>query len=302
MNKEIKGIYPIAPAVYDDNGKVDYDGHASALEFMLTNGSHGITLFGIAGEFYKMTFTEELELLKVTVEVSRKCGMPCVISNTRHSTESAVEWAKHIEASGADCMMILPPFFLKPGAEAIYNHMKTVSEAVSIPVMVQYAPEQTGVIINPDMLLRLGNEAPNVKYYKIECKPPGLYITRMLINIADGAGIFIGNAGYQLIEGFDRGAIGIMPGPSMFDVYRKIYDLYVEGKREEACDVHKELVYFLNHIRQNVEMIIAFEKQVMKKRGIIKSDYCRKPGFVIDSVSQKMFDELYERISDYFTC
>lgn len=300
MSKEVYGIVPIAPSVYNDKGKVDYEDYASALDTMFKGGSHSIALFGIAGEYYKMSHEEELRLIDVTVERARACNVPCVISNTRHATEVAIDWAKHIEASGADCMMVLPPFFLKPGGEAIYEHMKAVGSAVKIPVMIQYAPEQTGVAISPDILKRLNQEVPNIIYYKIECKPPGQYISNMMENAAEGTSILIGNAGYQLIEGLDRGATGVMPGPSMFDVYRTIFDSYQNGERQKAMDIHKDLVYFLNHIRQNVEMIIAFEKQVLKKRGIIKSDYCRKPGFVIDKTFQKMFDELYEKISEHF--
>ncbi|MDA3955136.1 dihydrodipicolinate synthase family protein [Oceanispirochaeta sp.] len=301
MSKEIKGILPIAPAVYNNKGQVDYEDYASALSCMFDEGSHGITLFGIAGEYYKLSYEEELKLIDVTVESSRKHGKPCIISNTRHSTEVAIEWAKHIEASGADCMMVLPPFFLKPGGASLYEHMKAVGKAVKIPVMVQYAPEQTGVAISPDVLLRLNEECPNIIYYKIECKPPGLYIDNVVKKARPGTEVFVGNAGYQMIEGLDRGAAGVMPGPSMFDVYRSIYDLYMDGKRQEAFKVHKELVYFLNHIRQNVEMIIAFEKKVMKKRGFIKSDYCRSPGFTSDKIFDDTFEELYEVISEYFT-
>ena len=301
MSKDIFGILPIAPAVYNDKGEVDYEDYASALITMMTKGSHGVALFGIAGEYYKMTYQEELKLIDVTVEACRKCGAPSIISNTRHSTEAAVEWAKYIESRGADCLRAVPPFFLKPGGEAIYQHMKAVGQAVQIPVMVQYAPDQTGVAISPEVFIRLNEEVPNIIHYKIECKPPGLYIANVMQKAGPGTNVFVGNAGYQLIEGLDRGAIGVMPGPSMFDVYRTIYDAYNDGKRDEAFKVHKELVYFLNHIRQNVEMVIAFEKQVMKRRGIIKSDYCRKPGFRIDDVYQKTFDELYEKISDYFT-
>ena len=302
MQTDIKGVIPIAPAVYNDQGKVDYDAYGNALDVMLTGGSHGIALFGIAGEYYKLTTEEERQLIDVTVDRCGRHGRSSIVSNTRHSTEAAVEWAKYIEANGADCMMLLPPFFLKPGGEGLYLHMKAVASAVTIPVMVQYAPDQTGVAIAPATFERLTAEVPNISFFKIECKPPGHYITQMANSSTTGdRGFFVGNAGFQLIEGLDRGAVGVMPGPSMFDVYRTIYDEYMAGNRDQAIDIHRQLVYFLNHIRQVVEMIIAFEKMILKRRGIIPSDYCRKPTFIMDATFTRIFDELYEQIVPLFS-
>ena len=115
-------------------------------------------------------------------------------------------------------------------------------------------------------------------------------------------GVFLGNAGYQFIEGFDRGGIGAMPGCSMFDLYLKMYGEYTRGDRAAAAQTHSSLILpILNHIRQNVEMIIAFEKKILKKRGIIECDLCREPGFVSDRYYDRLFEEHYERIAPHFT-
>ena len=112
--------------------------------------------------------------------------------------------------------------------------------------------------------------------------------------------IFVGNAGCQMIEGFKRGAHGVMPGPSMPDIYRKIWDALLAGNEAEAQRVHDKLNSLLNHIRQNVEMIIYFEKRILKKRGLIKSDHCRKPAFVSDPVYDELFEKLYRMIEPEF--
>ncbi|WP_232055274.1 hypothetical protein [Vibrio taketomensis] len=43
--------------------------------------------------------------------------------------------------------MLLPPFFLKPTTEQIVHHICAVLDAVTIPVLVQYAPGETGLDI-----------------------------------------------------------------------------------------------------------------------------------------------------------
>ncbi|MEI6053212.1 MAG: dihydrodipicolinate synthase family protein, partial [Opitutaceae bacterium] len=216
-----------------------------------------------------------------------------------HASEVAAKWAKYIQDAGADCLMLLPPFFLSPGAQAIIEHVQMVNDAVSIPIMFQYAPEQTGVAIAPEILTKMAKEMENVTILKIENKPPGKYVTK-LIETDPNIQIFVGNAGFQMIEGFDRGARGVLPGCSMYDVYLKIYDNYLLGNREKVFEIHNDLNAMLNHIRQNVEMIIRYEKKILKKRGIIASDYCRKPSFEPDNIHDELFEHYYKVISKHF--
>lgn len=297
---EIKGICPIIATVFNDDGSVDYNGMENLIKTLIKGGCHAVTLFGIAGEYYKLNDEERRRMVELTVRVCREQGGKSIISVTDHATEKAVEQAKFFEQAGADCLMLLPPFFLKPGAAYLYEHMKAIAKAVKIPVMAQYAPEQTGVAIAPAVFKQLGEECPNVMYYKIECKPAGPYITKLL-NLSEGKSkIFVGNAGFQLIEAMDRGAIGAMPGCSMYDIYLKIYNAYISGNRDEAIRIHNALLPMLNHIRQNVEQIISFEKRILKLRGIIKSDYCRKPSYDSDEYFDRLFDDLYKELKEYF--
>ena len=296
----IRGICPIAPAVFDERGALDLEDYRRCCERMIEHGAEGLTLFGIAGEYYKLDAEEEEKLIGITVDVCRRGHVPSILSNTRHSTESALRRARRIEDAGADCMMVLPPFFLKPGGAALFDHLEAVCASVKIPVMLQYAPEQTGVGIAPEMLAKLARRHENLKYFKIECRPPGSYFSALKELLPEGREIFIGNAGFQMIEGFARGAAGVMPGPSMPDVYRAVWDALLAGNDAEARRIHGVLNAMLNHIRQNVEMIIFFEKRILKRRGFIRSDFCRTPAFRTDRIYDSIFDTLYEELRREF--
>ncbi|WP_332455770.1 dihydrodipicolinate synthase family protein [Petrimonas sp.] len=295
----LQGITPAIAATFKENGEYDYESYTHLIRVMIKGGVHGVTLFAIAGEYYKLTEEEEKKLVEITVEECRKGRVQSIISITKHASEVAAKWARYVQDAGADCLMLLPPFFLKPSAASIIEHVKMVNDAVSIPIMFQYAPDQTGVAIAPEVLVKMSRELENVKILKIENKPPGKYVSRLKEEDSD-VEIFVGNAGFQMIENFDRGAGGVLPGCSMFDIYLKIYRLYREGKRQEAMMVHNDLVAMLNHIRQNVEMIICFEKKILKRRGFIASDYCRKPDFDPDRYHMQLFDEYYRLIEKHF--
>ncbi len=294
---EIKGICPIIATPFTENGEVDYESLDKLVKHLIHGGCHAVTLFGIAGEYYKLSDDERRKMVEVTVKAAKEAGGKTIISVTDHATEVAVKTAKFFEQAGADCLMLLPPFFLKPGAGYLYEHMKAIGNAVKIPIMAQYAPEQTGVAIAPEVFVKLQKECPNIIYYKIECKPAGPYVSN-LMTLTDGKmKVFVGNAGFQIIECMDRGAIGAMPGCSMYDVYLDIYNKYMQGDRAKAIAVHNKLLPMLNHIRQNVEQIISFEKRILKKRGIIKTDYCRKPSYNTDAYFDKLFEEFYAEMA-----
>lgn len=290
----IRGICPIVAAPFAADESVDYDSLRNLVATLAKGGCHALTLFGIAGEYYKLSEAEQREMMRVVIDESHRHGVPVIVSDTRHSTANAIEFAKEIQTAGTDCMMILPSFFLKPGADLIYQHALAVAQSVpDLPVMMQYAPEQTGVAIAPNVFAKLTKEAPNVIYYKIECKPAGKYISSLLELLGDRVRVFAGNAGYQMLETFDRGAVGAMPGCSMFDLYLDIYDKYFKGDRAGAIEAHNFILPILNHIRQNVEEIIYFEKKILRKRGIIATDVCRRPAFSADDEFERLFEEYY---------
>ena len=290
----IKGICPIVAAPFAKDESVDYDSLRNLVSTLAKGGCHALTLFGIAGEYYKLSDAEQREMMRVTIDEAHRHSVPVIVSDTRHSTTNAIEFAKEIEAAGADCLMVLPPFFLKPGADLIYAHSLAIAKSVpSMPVVMQYAPEQTGVAISPDVFAKLTDESPNAVYYKIECKPAGRYISSLIGKLGDRIRVFAGNAGYQMLETFDRGAVGAMPGCSMYDLYLDIYDKYFRKDRAGAIEAHNFILPILNHIRQNVEEIIYFEKKILMKRGIIATDVCRSPSFSTDEEFERLFEEYY---------
>jgi len=295
---ELKGVCPIAAMPFDLNGAIDYDSFRNFIRVM--RPCHALTLFGIAGEFYKLSDREKVEIAEVFLVETKAMGIPSIVSVTSHATDLAVQEAQRWQEMGADTLMLLPPFFLKPAAAAIEQHIRAVAAAVHIPIMLQYAPEQTGVTIAPAVMQRLNEDFETLTYFKIESRPPGPYISDLVHRTNGRAKIFVGNAGFQMIEAFDRGAIGVMPGASMFDLYLKVYEQYHVGDRVAALQTHDVILRMINHIRQDVEMIIAYEKRILQRRGIIATDVCRTPGYMPDSYYDRLFDELYEYTSAFF--
>ena len=294
---KLHGVVPVLAAPFDDAGNVNYRDLRRLIDFQISQGAHGITLFGFATEFYKLSEDEKLQMLRTAVqEVQGR--VPVIASITEQSTELAVLKALEMENNGADALMVLPPFLIPAGKKAFFNHVQAIAEAVRLPIMVQYSPQETGVAIDSAELAALMAIRANLQYLKIECKPPGPMISEVLKAKRSPVETFVGYAGLQMIDALQRGAVGVMPGSSLTDFYCRIYHYYSQGKVKEAVSLHNRLLPLLNVIFQSIEMIIAWEKIILKRRGIISSDYCRKPDYQPDPLAYELFELYYTQLAE----
>jgi len=141
--------------------------------------------------------------------------------------------------------MVLPPHIRLSSSADVLDHISAVAEATSVSLGVQYAPEEGGVALSPGELADLSRTVDTVEFFKVGAKPPGRYVTSLLEETDDEATVLVGNAGFEMINALDRGAAGVMPASAMYDVYLTIYEHYRHGNREEAIDIHSDLLQML---------------------------------------------------------
>ena len=204
----------------------------------------------------------------------------------------AVDRAQAAEAAGAEGLMLLPPFVMGPTESDIREHIEAVAGAVDLPVMVQYAPDNTGVTIAPETFAKISESCSNVTHYKVECSPPGGYTTALLDAAPDDVGVLVGSGGRAFIEMLDRGGVGVVPGGALHEIYVEIYERYASGDRAGALDLHRDLLPYLQHIGQSGEMFIHYEKQILADRGFIAEPTCRDPSFDPDDYLDDLFSDL----------
>jgi 2-keto-3-deoxy-L-arabinonate dehydratase len=170
------GIFPIVNTTFHDDGRLDLDSQARLVHFLLESGAHGLGLFGTASEGYTLSSDERLQLLRLILrEVAGR--VPVIVSTGHTGTDVAVALSRQAEAEGADALMILPPYFLKPDAEGVFEYFRTINDYVGIPIMVQDAPLMTQVPMGAPLLARMARELEHVRYAKIEAPPTAPKIT-----------------------------------------------------------------------------------------------------------------------------
>jgi 4-hydroxy-tetrahydrodipicolinate synthase len=283
MPKSIEGIVPILATPFTDTGALDEDSFQSLVRHLLGTGANALTLFGLATEFYKLSDADRACMQTLLLAETRQSETVAgVISITDHSWEVAVQRARAAEEHGADALMLLPPYFLGPSEDAILEHLKCVIGGVRIPVIVQYAPAQTGVRISPGVFLRLREALPNADFVKVETQPPGRYVSQLVERSQGRLKALVGYAGVQMPDVLARGAVGIQPGCSFTEVYVELWRRWQSDKSAFQA-LHEKLLPYISYWMQGVELIVKAEKVILKRRGIIASDYCRSPAYALDA-------------------
>ena len=193
---------------------------------------------------------------------------------------------------------MLPPHFLGPSRSAVREHILAIVSAVApTPVILQYAPGQTGTTLDAAVIAELARVAPNLAQVKVESTPPGALISA-LANGEPPLSSAIGYAGVQLPDALRRGAVAVQPGCSFVELYLAIWRLWHDGAQQAAEDIHRRLQPYLSYWMQGVELIVAAEKEISFRRGIIGSAYCRAPAHSFDSYELAMIDRFLTEFAD----
>ena len=274
------------------DGGLDVDGFAAVVDHVLETGVSSCLLFGLASEFHKLSDSERDLLVDVLVErTSQLDDFTPICSVTDHATYVAVARAVDYVRRGAGAINVLPPHFLGPSPATVVEHLDRVIGAVDVPVIVQYAPGQTGTFLATDDLAALAVAHPNFTTVKVEASPPGPMIGALA---ARGIDSLVGQAGVHLPSAVAAGAVGVQPGSSMVPLYQAMWAAAVAGDVDRLINLHATLLPMINHWMTSVEAIVQAEKTVLFRLGMIATDHCRQPGVTLDPYALALVDRVVE--------
>ena len=298
LSENARGVYIIAATPFTDDGALDLQSLDTLTEFYLRAGVHGFTLLGMMGEAHKLTADESITVVK---RVVARAGDKQIIVGVSHAGLENVRRLSH-EAmiAGASGAMVAPPPGLK-GDDGIYNYYAQVFQALGpdIPVVYQDYPQTTGVYLPPPVFERMVDDFRQLVMLKHEDAPGLAKLTR----VREGekkpgrrrVSILVGNGGLYYPQEMRRGADGAMTGFAYPEMLVQVYDLFAAGKAEEAEDLFD---LYLPLVRHEVQPAIglALRKEVLFRRGAIRSPRQRAPGSALTPTDKAELDGMIKRL------
>lgn len=295
--KNVAGIVPILATPFTETGEVDYASYRRIVEAAIQDGAHGLAMFGLASEYYKLRDAERTRLTEALVQQTRR-RVPVIVSITHHARHVAVQQAREAVAMGADALMVMPPFFLSPSVAAIMGHVEAIARAVEVPVIVQYAPLQTGRFIDAAAFVELHGRCLNVTHVKVDLVPSGSTITALRQASGGTLQSLVGYAGLHLPEDVERGVSGCMPSVSLTRAFVHAWEL-LRRNEQEGRAFHHRLLPLLNFMMQSIELMNATEKLLLLRRGIIATAACREPALQPDSFQMSELDRYAQDLAEW---
>jgi 4-hydroxy-tetrahydrodipicolinate synthase len=296
-NPRLAGVCTIALTPFRDDESLDQGGIESLARFYVERGVAGVVALGIMGEAHKLTDAERTTVIEHYVSAVGG-EVPVVVGCSAMATRVAVERAREAEEAGAAAVMVAPPNRLG-NLDLVFEYYARVAEAISVPVVVQDEPVNTGVVMPAAFIARVVNELANCRYVKLEEAPTTVKISSLKEVIQDRdkrAGIFGGLGGTHFFEELGRGAAGTMTGFAYPEVLVEIYRLFSGGMEEEA---RAEFYRYLPLIRFEAQLGVggvAIRKAIFQRRGVIGSARVRHPAPALDGETLRELDRLISHL------
>jgi len=272
-----RGVFPVAPTTFTESGELDLASQKRCIDFMIDAGSNGICILANFSEQFALSDAER-ELLTTTILEHVAGRVPVIVTTSHFSTAVCIERSRRAQAQGAAMVMVMPPYHgatFRVPEEQIYAFCARLSDALSIPVMIQDAPA-SGTVLSAAFLARMAREIEQISYFKIETAGAAAKL-RELIRLGGVAieGPWDGEEAITLLPDLDAGATGAMTGGAYPDGIRAIVDAYAAGRRDEAIAHYQRWLPLINCENRQAGLLAA--KALMKEGGVIACDAPRHP-------------------------
>ena len=136
------------------DGSVDYPTLRKLIDWHIQEGTDCICVVGTTGESPTVDVDEHCEIIRVSVEQARG-RVPIMAGCGANSTAEAIELARFAKGVGAQCQLQVVPYYNRPTQEGLYQHFKTIAEAVDLPTILYNVPGRTVADMQHDTVLRL---------------------------------------------------------------------------------------------------------------------------------------------------
>jgi 4-hydroxy-tetrahydrodipicolinate synthase len=184
-------ITPLPTPFTDSGEKVDEAALKRLVEFQIESGSHGLSCTGTTGEPTSLSMDERKLVIRSVVEAAAG-RLPVLAGTGSNHTEESIALSRYAKEVGADGVLTVAPYHVKPSQEGLFQHFTAIARAVEgLPMMLYNIPGRAGVNIEPETQKRVRDACPNVFGVK-EANPNYLQVSWNLKVVGRDWGVYSG--------------------------------------------------------------------------------------------------------------
>jgi 4-hydroxy-tetrahydrodipicolinate synthase len=139
---------------FTDDGAVDLDATAAIAAHLVEHGHDGVVVSGTTGESATTSPAETGDILRVVKDaVGDRATVVAGVGSA--ATAHSIELARQAEKLGADALLLVSPYYTKPGQAGVRHHVEQVVAATDVPVVLYDVPGRTGTQISLETYERI---------------------------------------------------------------------------------------------------------------------------------------------------
>uniref|UniRef100_UPI004056C76D 4-hydroxy-tetrahydrodipicolinate synthase n=1 Tax=Agathobacter sp. TaxID=2021311 RepID=UPI004056C76D len=286
------GVALVTP--FTEAKSVNYEELEKLLEFQIAGGTDAIIVCGTTGEPVTMTEEERLSVIYFTIEKVNK-RVPVIAGTGTNSTKAAVEFSKKAEYLGADGLLVVTPYYNKATQNGLYQHYKTLAEAVKVPMILYNVPSRTGLNLLPKTAARLGREFENIVAVK-EASGNISQAAELLSLAGEDFAVYSGNDD-QIVPILSLGGAGVISVLSNIapkDTHDMVME-YLNGNTKRAAELQLKYIDLIKALFCEVNPIPIKKALELKGFSVGKP---RLPLTELEEAHTDMLKKVMEKIED----
>lgn len=291
----LDGIFVPNVTPFKNNGTLDLEALKTCVRFWMKGGVSGLVPCGSNGEAPYLSRQERKAVIKTVVEeVNGK--IPVIAGTGSTSTKQTIAFTRDAEKLGADAALIVTPFYFKLSNREIYEHYKTVLEAVDLPIVLYNVPRFTGTSLETAVISQLVSKYNGIIGIKDSSGSLGA-ITEIIRLVGDKISVLAGTADVALPTLLLGGRGAVI---AVANVYPKLcsvlYKAFRKGNYEEAAKLQQQ-ISFINEVLVKKYNQLSAIKEALTLQGI-PVGYPRKPALPLEIEEKKTVKNMLKDVCE----
>jgi len=153
VRKHFLGYFSVLYTPFRADGEIDEAGlRSNVAKTLALPGVGGLSVHSIHQEFWTLTNAERKRVTEIVIEAAGG-KVPVVVGASDPSARNVVDLALHAQATGADAVMVWPPFYGPRTADGVRAFYEYVAERIDIG-MIAYCTtlSELGYYLSPEQV------------------------------------------------------------------------------------------------------------------------------------------------------
>ncbi len=288
----LRGIFTPNIVPLDSRGEINEAETRRYCDWLIERGVHGLYPNGSTGEFTRFTAEERRRIIEIIVDQVRG-RVPILAGAAEANTRETIAACEHYHDLGVRAVAIVSPFYYKLSPQGVYAYFKEIADHSPVDVTLYNIPLFASPIDVPTVQ-RLAEECPRVVAIK-DSSGDLPHMMRMIAAVKPVRPSFSFLTGWDAAlmpmlligcHGGTNATSGVVP-----EITRKLYDLTLARKLDEACDLQYRLLKLFDAMILSAEFPEGF-RAALRLRGI-QTGVGRQPQSDVQQSSlEKLSDQL----------